>query len=206
MKTKVFLSSACPSLQNLTLTLDVEDVAGKYQSLQNRTDASKAIATILETDSLEPSEYWSHFLLTKTLKSFVLKHSGNKSVCMDEQMANIIQKIIKTSNRNLQCFWTSIRSLELDTKIFNWKAMIAWNHSEISLLRPSMESYVGNLFPEHHEPYGDLITSSQLKQIECTDSVSILDTSQMMMHVIMRFFLRRYSPCSVITLIWKGYD
>ena len=69
-----------------------------------------------------------------------------------------------------------------------------------------MESYVGNLFPEHHEPYGDLITTSQLKQIECADSVSILDTSQMMMHVIMRFFLRRYSPCSVITLIWKGYD
>ena len=193
------------------------DVAEKYQSLQNRTNTSKAIATIFQTDSLEPSEYWSHFNVTKTLKSFVLQHSGNNSVCLDEQMTQFIQKIIKTSNRNLRCFWTSIPTLEVDKSIFDWKAMIAWNHSEITSNLPSIESYVGNLFPEHNAPYGDLIGPSKVKQIECTSIVSLF-----VLFCFFFFFRRggtnhvdachyetffgRYPHYSVLILIWKGCD
>ena len=100
---------------------------------------------ILETNSLEPS---SHFPLTKTLKSFVLQHNGNKNKIyrLDKQMKNSIQKIIRKSASNLRCFWTSIPSLDMDNmETFNWKKMIAWNHFEIPLNLPSIESCMSNL-------------------------------------------------------------
>ena len=149
------------------MIVDGEDVAGKYEALKKRTDTSKAIATILETDSfpLEPFEYASYFPLTNTLKSFVLQHSsGNKKISLNQQMKNVIQEIVKRSASNLRCFWTSIPSLDVNTRLFNWNEMIAWNHSQI-LLTPTIESFVSN-FAEHREPVDLSGRPSQLKQIE----------------------------------------
>lgn len=86
--------------------------------------------------------------MTKTLKSFVLQHNSNmnKIFRLDKQMKNVIQKIIRKSASNLRCFWTSIPSLDMDNmETFNWKKMIAWNHFEIPLNLPSIESCMSNL-------------------------------------------------------------
>ena len=158
---KHFLPSACKSLENLTLTLDVEENGIEDEA---RTNASKIVATIIETDLLEPSEYWSHFPLTNTLKSFVLQHSGNKSVCLDKQMKKIIQKIIKTSASNLRCFWTSIVGLDIDTSILNRQNMVAWNYGKIHL-PPAIESVLS--FVKRRKPSKFFGQLSKLKQIEC---------------------------------------
>ena len=168
----------------MTLTLDVEVHAGKWQTYQARTEnITKPIGTILETDS------WRQFPLTKTLKSFVLQHSsGKENVSLNQQMKKIIQEIVKRSATNLRCFWTSIPSLAVDLSLFNWNEMIAWNHSQIRLTSAT-ESFVSN-FAEHREPVDLTGRPSQLKQIEgrfVMEDVSYWTLTNYDVHVIDTF-------------------
>ena len=131
------------------------------------------MSTILESHSEEPFEYWSYFP-PRTLKSFVLQHSSiNKRIFINKQMKKYIQEVIKRSASNLVCFWTSIPSLDVNRRLFNWNEMIAWNHAQIPLL-PTIESFVGNwnYFDRQHKP-GDLFRPSNIKQIECTFKLEV---------------------------------